>query len=45
MTFETTIAFAAVFFLLAVSPGAGLAAILSRALGAGPKAGFAVTTA
>jgi threonine/homoserine/homoserine lactone efflux protein len=44
MTFETTLAFAVAMLLLAISPGAGLAAILSRALGAGPKAGFAVTT-
>ena len=44
MTVETAAAFAVAMFLLAVSPGAGLAAILSRALGSGPRAGFAVTT-
>lgn len=44
MTIETAAAFAIAMFLLAVSPGAGLAAILSRALGSGPRAGFAVTT-
>lgn len=44
MTLETAAAFAIAMFLLAVSPGAGLAAILSRALGSGPRAGFAVTT-
>jgi threonine/homoserine/homoserine lactone efflux protein len=44
MTFETMLAFAAAMLLLSLSPGAGLAAILSRALGSGAKAGFAVTT-
>ena len=44
MNTETTIAFCALFFLLAVTPGAGLAMILSRALGSGMAAGFAVTT-
>jgi threonine/homoserine/homoserine lactone efflux protein len=38
-----TAAFAAAFFLLAVSPGPGLAAILSRSLGGGLLAGLAVT--
>jgi threonine/homoserine/homoserine lactone efflux protein len=43
MTLEMTAAFAAAFFLLALSPGPGLAAILSRALGSGLTAGLAVT--
>jgi threonine/homoserine/homoserine lactone efflux protein len=43
MTYEMTAAFAAAFFLLALSPGPGLAAILSRALGGGFLAGLAVT--
>lgn len=43
MTLEMTVAFAAAFFLLALSPGPGLAAILSRALGGGMPAGLAVT--
>lgn len=38
-----TAAFAAAFFLLALSPGPGLAAILSRSLGSGMPAGLAVT--
>ncbi len=42
MTLEATAAFAAAFFLLALSPGPGLAAILSRALGSGLPAGLAV---
>jgi threonine/homoserine/homoserine lactone efflux protein len=44
MTFEMTAAFSVAFFLLAVSPGPGLAAILSRSLGSGLPAGLAVTT-
>jgi threonine/homoserine/homoserine lactone efflux protein len=43
MSIETTLAFAAAFFVLAVSPGPGLAAILSRALAGGISAGLAVT--
>jgi threonine/homoserine/homoserine lactone efflux protein len=43
MTLEMTAAFAAAFFLLALSPGPGLAAILSRALGGGLRSGLAVT--
>lgn len=38
-----TAAFAGAFFLLALSPGPGLAAILSRSLGSGVPSGFAVT--
>lgn len=44
MTPESAAAFAVAFFLLALAPGPGLAAILSRALGSGLAAGFAVTT-
>lgn len=43
MTIETTIAFAIAMFFLALSPGPGLAAIISRALASGPVAGLAVT--
>jgi threonine/homoserine/homoserine lactone efflux protein len=43
MPFETIVAFAGAFFLLAASPGPGLAAILSRALGNGVASGLAVT--
>jgi threonine/homoserine/homoserine lactone efflux protein len=43
MTLEMTAAFAAAFFLLAVSPGPGLVAILSRSLGGGLPSGLAVT--
>jgi threonine/homoserine/homoserine lactone efflux protein len=43
VTYETTAAFAAAFFILALSPGPGLAAIISRALGGGMPAGLAVT--
>lgn len=43
MTLEMTAAFAGAFFLLALSPGPGLAAILSRSLGSGMSAGLAVT--
>lgn len=43
MTFESAIAFAIGMFFLALSPGPGLATIISRALASGPLAGFAVT--
>ncbi len=43
MTYEMTAAFAAAFFVLALSPGPGLVAIISRALGSGMPAGLAVT--
>jgi threonine/homoserine/homoserine lactone efflux protein len=43
LTLASTAAFAGAFFLLALSPGPGLAAILSRALGGGYHAGIAVT--
>lgn len=43
MSIESILAFTAAFFLLAVSPGPGLAAILSRSLGTGLRAGFVVT--
>lgn len=43
MTVETAIAFAIGIFLLALSPGPGLATIVSRALASGPLAGLAVT--
>lgn len=43
MTYAMAAAFAAAFFLLAVSPGPGLAAILSRSIGSGVPAGLAVT--
>ncbi|MGH6894734.1 MAG: LysE family translocator [Dongiaceae bacterium] len=43
MAFESAIAFAIGMFLLALSPGPGLATILSRALASGPAAGLAVT--
>ncbi len=42
MTLENAAAFAIAMFLWAVLPGPGLAAVVSRALGCGPKAGFAV---
>jgi threonine/homoserine/homoserine lactone efflux protein len=44
MTLESAAAFAAAFFLLALAPGPGLAAIVSRTLGTGLASGFAVTT-
>jgi threonine/homoserine/homoserine lactone efflux protein len=44
MSLEMAAAFAAAFFLLALSPGPGLAAILSRSLGGGLPAGFAVVS-
>lgn len=43
MTIESAVAFAIGMFFLAISPGPGLAAILSRALSSGPVAGLAVT--
>jgi threonine/homoserine/homoserine lactone efflux protein len=43
MTAEMILAFAVAFFLLAASPGPGLVAILSRALGGGFASGLAVT--
>ena len=42
MTLEYAVAFAVAMFLWAILPGPGLAAVVSRALGSGPKAGFAV---
>ncbi len=43
MTIEMTAAFAGAFFVLAVSPGPGLVAILSRTLGGGFASGLMVT--
>jgi threonine/homoserine/homoserine lactone efflux protein len=43
MTLETAITFAIGMFFLALSPGPGLATIISRALASGPMAGLAVT--
>ncbi|HWA47283.1 MAG TPA: LysE family translocator, partial [Dongiaceae bacterium] len=43
MTIESAIAFAIGMFFLALSPGPGLATIISRALASGPVAGLAVT--
>lgn len=43
MTAESALAFAIGMFFLALSPGPGLATILSRALASGPRAGLAVT--
>jgi threonine/homoserine/homoserine lactone efflux protein len=43
MSFNTLALFSIAFFLLALAPGAGLAMILSRTLGSGLAAGFAVT--
>lgn len=43
MTVESAIAFGVGMFFLALSPGPGLAAIISRALASGPWAGLAVT--
>ena len=43
MTLASAIAFAIGMFFLALSPGPGLATILSRALASGPIAGLAVT--
>lgn len=44
MTLEQTIAFAAGMVFWTALPGPGLAIVVSRALGAGRKAGFAVIT-
>ena len=44
MTFQFATAFAIAIFLWAVLPGPGLAVVVSRALGSGRKAGFAVIT-
>ncbi len=43
MTLESALAFAIGMFFLALSPGPGLATIISRALASGPVAGLAVT--
>jgi threonine/homoserine/homoserine lactone efflux protein len=43
MSVESAIAFAIGMFFLALSPGPGLATIISRALASGPIAGLAVT--
>ena len=43
MTVASAVAFAVGMFFLALSPGPGLATILSRALASGPLAGLAVT--
>ncbi|WP_162917172.1 LysE family translocator [Dongia deserti] len=43
MTLESAIAFAIGMFFLALSPGPGLATIISRAWASGPVAGLAVT--
>ena len=43
MALESAIAFAIGMFFLALSPGPGLATIISRALASGPMAGLAVT--
>src|SRR5262245_19228830 len=43
MSPESAIAFAIGMFFLALSPGPGLATIISRALASGPVAGLAVT--
>lgn len=43
MALESALAFAIGMFFLALSPGPGLATILSRALASGPLAGLAVT--
>ena len=44
MTFEHIVAFAAGMILWTALPGPGLAIVVSRALGSGRKAGFAVIT-
>jgi threonine/homoserine/homoserine lactone efflux protein len=44
MTLESALAFGIGMFFLALSPGPGLATIISRALASGPIAGLAVTT-
>jgi threonine/homoserine/homoserine lactone efflux protein len=43
MTFHSAIAFGIAMFFLALSPGPGLATILSRSLSSGPISGLAVT--
>jgi threonine/homoserine/homoserine lactone efflux protein len=43
MSLDSAIAFAIGMFFLALSPGPGLATIISRALSSGPVAGLAVT--
>lgn len=44
MTLETLVAFAIAMFVWTTLPGPGLAVVLSRTLGSGPKAGLAVIT-
>ncbi len=44
MTLEFAVAIAIAMFLWAALPGPGMAVVISRAFGAGPKAGFAVIT-
>lgn len=44
MTIEYAVAFAIAMFLWTALPGPGLAVVVSRALGSGPRAGFAVIT-
>ena len=44
MTWEIAVVFAPGMFVWATLPGPGLAVVVSRTLGAGPKAGFAVVT-
>ncbi len=44
MTLETAVAFAIAMLVWATLPGPGLAVVVSRALGSGRKAGFAVVT-
>ncbi len=44
MTIEYAAAFAVAMFLWTLLPGPGLAVVVSRALGSGPRAGFAVIT-
>jgi threonine/homoserine/homoserine lactone efflux protein len=44
MTLATTVAFAVAMFFLAIVPGPGVAAVVSRTLGSGMNAGLAVIT-
>ena len=44
MTIEYAVAFAIAMLLWTLLPGPGLAVVVSRALGSGPRAGFAVIT-
>lgn len=44
MTIEYAVAFAIAMFIWTTLPGPGLAVVVSRALGSGPRAGFAVIT-